>query len=225
VEKVDVNVGKARVEPAGDAVVAYELEIKVRSKVGFEETRTISNQTVRVGRALVSFTFESQLDSLTDLTPSLIDASLRRLRAAMGLGGNPSPPQGTAFGEVAVGAKGAKVTVFAYTAPAQVRFSLSPSSAGGPPDGIWATVDAQVCAGETSEVTASTSAFKLVFPDNTRAESKFGAEPAFPSYSTIRQGDCVRGLVTFAVSPSVQPASVLYESSGSEAPTLRWSVA
>jgi hypothetical protein len=91
VDKVDVTAGQATVEPIGDAVVAYQLEIELQSEAGSSETANLFVQTVRVGRVVASYTFQSTFEPLTDLTPSLIDASLGRLQAALGQGTTSSP--------------------------------------------------------------------------------------------------------------------------------------
>ena len=80
------TVGEESVEPIGDDVVAYAIEVTATTKSGFSDEVFFEGQSVRIGRALDVFSFQSDIDDypLSSIAPGVMDASVERIGAASG---------------------------------------------------------------------------------------------------------------------------------------------
>lgn len=92
-----------------------------------------------------------------------------------------------------------------------------------------ATVEAKACDGALSQPgTVDWGPFALTLGDSTLIEpldswsDEWFRQPLFPQSRTIQPGDCVKGLVPFAIPKGAQPVRVEFQAVGGD--TLLWSV-
>lgn len=92
-----------------------------------------------------------------------------------------------------------------------------------------ATVTAKACNGALSQPgTVDWGPFALTLGDSTLIEpldswsDEWFTQPLFPQSRSVQPGDCVKGLVPFAIPKGAQPVRVEYQAVGGD--TLLWSV-
>lgn len=91
-----------------------------------------------------------------------------------------------------------------------------------------ATIEAKACDGALSQPgNIDWGPFALTLGDSTLVEAldswsdSWFTEPLFPQSRTIQPGDCVKGLVPFAIPKGAQPVRVEFQAVGGD--TLLWS--
>jgi hypothetical protein len=133
----------------------------------------------------------------------------------------PSPPpspaaSGVPLGKAAQADNGqVQATVFAYRQPA---------APGGPGGTEWGGADVQVCVAPTAifDVSVSRGPWQVLTADGRTVPATLTIDPGFPQppYPTdhrrMRQGDCVRGWIGFAVPADARAVAVRYAPTGAQ---------
>jgi hypothetical protein len=215
--KVTADLSEVSGPTVGDSTVRYRLEVGVTGsnlpiaqKVYFDEV------FVQNGRSQTSYEYSTQFE-LPDnhFLDQLIDASQRRLTAALGGQPPPDPSKPAPLGTAQTAGDGAVVTIFSMTPGVPGKYNF-----GGP----FTVVDAQICAqkGASSTLNANSYPIRLVYADNTSATETFGGpDPQFNS-GNLSDGACTRGNVSFDQGSGAALTQVVYDPGSSDGKPLAW---
>jgi hypothetical protein len=216
--KVSTTLSEVSGPTVGDASVRYRIELAVTgSNLPVAQKAYLDQVIAQTGRALTSYQYQSEFErSDNHFLDQLIDASQRRLTAALNGQPPPDPGKPAPLGTAQAAGDGSVVTVFSVAAGVPGQFP----GVGGP----YTVVDAQICAQKgASSVSANAYGIRLVFADNTSATQTFGGpDPQFNS-ATLNDGACTRGNVAFAPANGATPTQVVYDTGSTDSKPLSWS--
>jgi hypothetical protein len=215
--KVSTTLSEVSGPIVGDASVRYRLELAVTgSNLPITQKAYLDEVTAQTGRALTSYQYQSEFERGDNhFLDQLIDASQRRLTAALNGQPPPDPSKPAPLGTPQAAADGSVVTIL----------SVAPGVPGQFPGlGPFTVVDAQICAQKgASSVSASAYPIRLVFADNTSVTETFGGpDPQFNS-ATLNDGACTRGNVAYSPPAGATPTQVVYDTGSTDSKSLSWS--
>jgi hypothetical protein len=213
--KVSTTISTVAGASVGDGTSRIEIELDVTGGI-FPQNGYVDVVYVRTDRTVTVYQHVADSEQTDNHTlDQLIDASQRRLTAALAGQPLPDPNQPAALGTTQTAADGAVVTVYSVRAGIPGKYDDTQR---------FTVVDTQMCAqkGTSATLEASSYPVKLVFADNTSAQEEFGGpDPQFNN-GTLTNGACTRGNISYSPATSSPLTKIVYDTGDSDTKPLTW---
>jgi hypothetical protein len=213
--KISTTISTVAGASIGDASSRAEIELDVTGGI-FPQKGYVDVVYVQTDRTVTVYQHVADTEQTDNHTlDQLIDASQRRLTAALAGQPLPDPNQPAALGTTQTAADGAVVTVYSVRAGVPGRYDDAQR---------FTVVDTQMCAqkGTSATLDASSYPVKLVFADNTSAQEEFGGpDPQFND-ATLTNGACTRGNISYSPATSSPLTKIVYDIGDSDTKPLTW---